>query len=586
MKAVGYIFGQIHLTLWLYALTAFSCAAVPDVTPPDAEFRLRSIEINGVSDQESYTVDPIGIVVRLTFSEKVATSDLSENITLVHSTGRVPITVTYANNPVLEIHVAELLSQTTYELIIGAGLTSEGGTKIFTGRVFRLTTTLDITDKFSRISDDDLLTLVQRQTFRYFWDFGHPISGMAPERNATSNTVTTGGTGFGIMSILVAAERGFVTRDEALDRIQKIVTFLSNSCTRYHGAFSHWVNGTTGETVAFSPNDNGGDLVETSFLMQGLLAACQYFGKNDGSLSQQEILKQVQDDNRNKGRGGDLNGSQDDPETTLRNDIIRLWEDVEWSWYRRDNEDVLYWHWSPDKSWVMNHQIRGWNECLITYVLAAASPTYPIPASTYHKGWAESGGIVSGKSFYGYVLPLGEDYGGPLFFSHYSHLGLDPRGLRDAYADYWLQAVSHALINRRYCMENPEGYVGYGEDCWGLTASDNRGGYSAHSPGNDLGVISPTGAISSIPYSPDHSLDALRYFYYKLGDRLWGEYGFKDAFNLSENWYADSYLAIDEGPIVVMIENYRTQLLWNLFMSHPDVLRGLKNLGFSSPHMK
>ena len=142
------------------------------------------------------------------------------------------------------------------------------------------------------------------------------------------------------------------------------------------------------------------------------------------------------------------------------------------------------------------------------------------------------------------------------------------------------------MINRQYCIENPKGYSGYGSQCWGLTASDGNNSYSAHAPTNDRGVITPTAALSSVPYTPEYSIDALRYFYEIQGNNLWGEYGFKDAFNPGENWYADSYLAIDQGPIIVMIENYRSRLLWNLFMSHPDVLAGLKKLGFVSPYFK
>jgi hypothetical protein len=190
--------------------------------------------------------------------------------------------------------------------------------------------------------------------------------------------------------------------------------------------------------------------------------------------------------------------------------------------------------------------------------------------------------MINGKSFYDYTLPVGSDYGGPLFFAHYSFLGLDPRNLQDAYADYWQQNEHHTRINRAYCIDNPQQYAGYSENNWGLTASDNHLGYAAHSPAHDLGVITPTAALSSFPYTPEASMDALHFFYYTLGDRLWGEYGFYDAFNVTEGWYAGSYLAIDQGPIIIMIENYRTALLWELFMSVPEVWQGLEKLGFTS----
>jgi hypothetical protein len=137
------------------------------------------------------------------------------------------------------------------------------------------------------------------------------------------------------------------------------------------------------------------------------------------------------------------------------------------------------------------------------------------------------------------------------------------------------------LINHAYCVANPKKFVGYSDSCWGLTSSDNQNGYDAHSPANDLGVITPTAALSSFPYTPEQSMKALKFFYYTVGDRLWGPYGFYDAFNLTEGWTANSYLAIDQGPIVVMIENYRTGLLWELFMSAPEVQQAINELDFT-----
>jgi hypothetical protein len=268
-------------------------------------------------------------------------------------------------------------------------------------------------------------------------------------------------------------------------------------------------------------------------------------------------------------------------ENALADRITSLWESVEWTWFQ-NGKDVLFWHWSPKNFFNMNMQIRGYNETLITYILAASSPTYPIPASAYHNGYASNGAIRNGKKYFGITLPLGGDFGGPLFFTHYSFLGLDPRNLQDDYATYWEQNVNQSLINMNYCVANPRGFIGYSADCWGLTASDNQSGYSAHSPTNDLGVITPTAAISSLAYTPEQSMKAIRHFYYKLGDKLWGPYGFYDAFNVTYGWWADSYLAIDQGPIVVMIENYRSGLLWNLFMKNPEIKAGLSKLGFNN----
>jgi hypothetical protein len=357
------------------------------------------------------------------------------------------------------------------------------------------------------------------------------------------------------MSIIAAINRQFITREEGLARMQTIVSFLKNNAERFHGAYPHWLNGSTGEAMAFSEKDNGADLVETSFLIQGLLTARQFFN----------------------GAGSE--------ETALRGDINGIWNGVEWDWFRNGGQEVLYWHWSPDFEWEMNFPIRGWNECLITYVLAASSTTHTIPKSVYDNGWARNGDIQNNNTYLGIQLPLGPTYGGPLFFAHYSFLGLNPVDLADAYANYWSQNVAHSRINYNYCVANPKEWVGYSESVWGLTASDNQNGYSAHSPDNDLGVISPTAAISSISYTPDESLNALRFFYYKLGDKIWKEYGFVDAFNLSTPWFADSFLAIDQGPQIVMIENYRSGLLWDLFMRCPEVKDGLTKLGFTSPNL-
>lgn len=409
------------------------------------------------------------------------------------------------------------------------------------------------------LSDTALLELVQQQTFRYFWDFAHPVSGMSRERSNNSfgygdEVVTTGGTGFGIMSVIVATERKWIGRDTAAKFLLKMVKFLLKADS-YHGVFPHWLHGATGKTIPFSRKDDGADLVESSYLFQGLLCARQYFNSNN----------QI--------------------ERELRNRIGWLWNDIEWNWFTRGGEDVLYWHWSPNNGWAMNFPVRGFNECLIMYILAASSPNerYSVPSSVYHRGWAQSDFFKNGKEFYGIKLPLGFDYGGPLFFSHYSFLGLNPKGLKDRYADYWEQNRNHTLINREHCVRNPKNYKGYGSDCWGLTASDTYNGYAAHSPTEDLGTISPTAALSAFPYTPEYSMQALKHFYYNLGDKIWSEYGFVDAFNETKDWYAKSHLAIDQGPIIVMIENYRTGLLWNLFMSCEEVKMGLKKLGFG-PH--
>jgi hypothetical protein len=401
-------------------------------------------------------------------------------------------------------------------------------------------------------SDDALLDRAQRETLDYFFSFAHPVSGMARERSNPAadydylETVTSGGTGFGVMALIVGASRGFLPRTAVCDRIRQIVAFLGR-CQTYHGVFPHFLHGETGAAIPFSERDDGGDLVETAFLIVGLLCARQFFS----------------------GREPD--------EIELRASIDRLWHAVEWAWHTHD-DDVLYWHWSPRHGWDMDHAITGWNECLIAYVLAAASPTHAISPSVYHRGWTNSQVFRNGESYYGIELPLGPRFGGPLFFSQYSFLGLDPRGLRDRYADYWQQNCAHTLINRAYCIANPKGFTGYNAECWGLTASDGDVGYGAFCPGHDRGVIAPTAALSAMPYTPRESSEVLRHLHGL--DRARSRFGFVDAFNMSRNWYAQGNLAINQGPIVIMIENYRSGLLWDLFMSCTEVSGGLRRLGF------
>ena len=410
-------------------------------------------------------------------------------------------------------------------------------------------------------SDAALLDYIEKVHFNYMWDGAEPTSGLARERIHLDNNypqndrdvVTTGGSGFGIAGLLAACERGFITRQACLQRLTTIVDYLARA-DRFHGVWPHWLDGPSGKVKPFSQKDNGGDLVESCFLMQGLLCARQYF-----------------------------NGTSD-AERALVEKINALWHAMEFDWYTRGGQEVIYWHWSPDYGWEMNFPLEGYNECLIVYILAAASPTHSVPAACYHKGWARSGGIKSTAAPFGLPLEVkhnGAEYtGGPLFWAHYSWIGLDPRNLKDEYANYWNVVRNHALSNYQYCVTNPKQYKGYGPDCWGLTASYSTVGYSAHCPSNDLGVITPTAALSSMPYTPEQSMAALKGFYAQ-GEWIWGKYGFYDAFSPQTRWTVPHYLAIDQCTIAPMIENYRTGLLWRLFMSCPEVQQGLTNLGFT-----
>ncbi|HKW18769.1 MAG TPA: glucoamylase family protein [Terriglobales bacterium] len=408
------------------------------------------------------------------------------------------------------------------------------------------------------MTDDELLTMLQEACFRYYWEGAHPVSGTTLENiPGDDRIVATGASGFGIMALVVGVNRGFITREQGLKRLNKIVGFLERA-PRYHGAWSHFMDGSTSKTLpVFDMFDDGGDLVETAFLMEGLLVARQYFS------------------------GGS------EPERELYSRITHLWETVEWDWYRRSPQGrALYWHWSPDWSWYINHQITGFNECMIVYLLAIASPTHSIPAQLYYSGWAngdqEGRDYVNGHSYYGIKLDVAPGSGGPLFFTHYSYMGFDPRGIRDRFTDYFENNRHIAEINLAYCLQNPGHYEGYGEDFWGLTASDGADGYLPHEPTREMddGTMTFTGALSSFPYTPEASMRMFKHIYRDLGDRVWGVYGPRDAINLTQDWVSPIYMGLNQAPITVMIENFRTGLIWKLFMSNPEIKPMLEKIGF------
>jgi len=381
-----------------------------------------------------------------------------------------------------------------------------------------------------KMTDAELVTSIQEATFRYFWNYAHPVSGLTRERYySDKDGCAVGGTGFGVLAVMVGVDRGFITREAGAERLLTMAKFLEKA-ERYHGAWPHWINGSTGETINFSRLDDGADIVETALLVQGLLTVRQYF-------------------------------DQDTPaEEELRTTITRLWEAVEWDWFLGgDNGETMIWHWSPNYGFEKNHKVRGYNETMIVYLLGIASPTHPIPASSYYNGWAARPKYANGEKYYGIEQAVGPSMGGPLFLSHYSFICFDPRGKRDRFANYFENARAISLIQRAYSRDNPGEFRGYNNRVWGLTACYTPDGYRACEPGKrDNGTIAPTAALGSMPYTPKESMATLKFFYHQLGDRLWGPFGFYDSFNLERNWFSDGYIAIDQGPILCMIENART----------------------------
>jgi len=548
--------------IYILAVCCFMIAACSKGTqqkpppPPPSSIEFSGLKVDGIYNGYTYKGVNSVPVIKISFTAPLGHTSVASAVSFTSKAGAsVNYTTAYQNNDsTVVITPAGLQPITQYTLTVSTSLKSSGGGGLVSPVTVNLLTAIDSTNKFPVVSDSQLLDIVEKQTFKYFYDFGHPVSGLARERNTSGDVVTMGGSGFGIMALVAGASRGYISRAQGLARMQTIVGFLKTKGQTFHGAFPHWMNGSTGAVVPFSAQDDGADLVETGFLMEGLLTARQYF--NQPTTAEMQLVA----------------------------DINTLWDNVEWTWFE-NGQNTLFWHWSPNYGYEGNMQINGWNEALVIYALAASSTTHPISKAVYDNGWAGNGSMKNGSTYFGVTLPLGPQEGGPLFFAHYSFMGINPNNLSDAYASYDVQNKAHAMINYDYCVANPAGYYGYSANCWGLTASDVPNGYNANSPASDKGVITPTAAIASLPYTPTQSMAALRFFYYKLGDKLWGQYGFYDAFDLDSPWFATSDLAIDEGPIVGMIENYRSGLLWNLFMSCPEVKTGMKNLGFTSPNL-
>jgi len=403
------------------------------------------------------------------------------------------------------------------------------------------------------MTDDQLLTMVQDASFHYYWDAAEPVSGMARESQpGNDDMIALGASGFGVMAMVVAADRGFVPREAVVERMLKITRFLERA-DRFHGAWGHFMSGRTGHVIPlFQIYDDGADLVETSFMMQGLLAARGYFTRDTPA------------------------------ERELRARITKLWEGVDWDWFRATpKRDALYWHWSPDYGWYIHFRLEGWNEVMITYLLAVASPTHPVPPSIYYTGYTGHEGYGTPRTYFGitttqsYFPPTKTSPGstGPLFFAHYSYMGYDPRGVRDRYSNYFKSNRALARISQAYAIANPKHFKGYGADSWGLTAVDGPDNdYHEYKPFlTDDGTIAPTGAVASYAYTPKASLAAIKHWYRDLGEQMWGIYGFPDSFNQQQDWYSGIYMGLNQAPQTVMIENGRTGLVWRAFMSNPEI---------------
>ena len=543
-------------------LSVVSCVpTMPDSTP--LSVKLKSVD-GKATKKSTFSGSSNLPIVRITFSDPVNKSTVANGVTFVNKTFTkndiaVAVKFSYENHDstIVVQPVSALGYLKCYELKITSSLKSFNAGYLSTDFIQDIQTGIDPADKRPRISDEALLDTIQKATFHYFWSYASETSGLVPDKNSGNRDYCAiGATGFGIMTLPGAIERNFITRNQGLARMQKMVAFLKNNVSQYKGVFPHYVNGITGAVVSDGQLD-GYDVVETSFLMMGLLTVRQYFDNSSAS------------------------------EIQLRNDITTLYNNVDWAWYTNGNQNSLFWSWNPTGGWGM--KIRGWNETLIAYVLGASSPTHGITKVVYDQGFAGSGSMQDGRTYYGYTLPLGSagDSGGPIYLSQFSFLGIDPRGLNDGYANYETQTKNHALINHEYCKANPQNYYAYSDSCWGLTAGATKNGYQQMQPTNDLGYILPSASVASLPYAPEESMKAIKYFYYKLGDQLWTEYGFTDSFNLSiyPYWVSLEVFGYDQMNMCCAIENYRSGLIWKLFTSNPEIKVGMKKLGFSAPYL-
>src|SRR5258706_9063252 len=356
-----YRFNKFSLSFFLIASLS-SChkdesTTVPKITPSmqltraTVDGRLASGILQNINISPSFT---------LSFSEPLDESSATSCISFSDGT-QIKTTFSNHDSTVTVQPTTPLKYLTSYSLVVNSSLKSVAGHSISIGGVsIPFKTQMDMTFKFPVISDSSLLDLVQQQTLKYFYDFGHPNCAMARERNTSGDVVTTGGSGFGIMAMVAGINRGFISRSDGITRFNKIVSFLE-TCNRFHGAWPHWINGATGKVVPFGTNDDGADLVETSYMIHGLLALRQYLT------------------------------SSDTVGNNLINRITNLYNAVEWDWFRKSpQENVLYWNWSPKSGFAVNVPVRGYNETLITYILAAGSPTHSIPVEVYKMGWAQA----------------------------------------------------------------------------------------------------------------------------------------------------------------------------------------------------
>lgn len=422
-------------------------------------------------------------------------------------------------------------------------------------------------------TDNSFFDSLSHRTFNYFWDNADSLTGNQPDRWPTKGFSSIAATGFGLTSYLVGVNRGYISRDQAAERTLKTLRFFLHSkkgsedsgITGYKGFFYHFIDMRTGhrfQQVELST-------IDTGLLMAGILSCQSFFDRDDPE------------------------------ENEIRSLADSLFLAVDWNW-SMNGKETMSMGWHPEKGFL-DASWRGYNEGMILYVMGLGSTSHPIPQGSW-EAWTKT---------YQWGNYFGQDHVnfGPLFGHQYSHAFIDFKGIRDVYMqskgiDYFENSRRATLANRQYCISNPAGWKGYDKNVWGLTACDGPGngdnsnpnvsfdGYNARGAAqwyvHDDGTIAPTAAGGSVPFAPEVCLPALSAMYKNHGDKIYGKYGFFDAFNLSiiqkdgtEGWVDADYLGIDQGPILIQLENYRNHFVWDLMKKNKYIVAGLKKAGFT-----
>jgi hypothetical protein len=411
---------------------------------------------------------------------------------------------------------------------------------------------------------------LKERTFNYFWEVIDEGTWQTDDRYPTRNFTSVAATGFALPSYIIGVHNGYITREQGAERVHKVLDWLWNApqgpdeegMTGYKGFFYHFLNygsGTRYKTVELST-------IDTGLLMAGVLTAQSYF---DGDNETEREIRSLADS---------------------------LYLRVEWDWAMNDNPTMsMGWH--PERGFI-KAEWKGYNEAMVLLILALGSPQHPV----HDNAWDVWTSTYDWEEFYGYE----HVNFAPLFGHQYSQMFVDFRGIQDEYMkekgiDYFENSRRATLANKAYCVANPGNFKGYGENIWGLTACDGPANQvrkidgrsiqfkTYHARGaakddiRDDGTITPTAAGGSIPFAPEETLAALYEMKQKYGDQLYTKYGFLDAFNLTyseEGWFNPDYIGIDQGPILIQLENLESGLIWETLKKNPYIIKGLQKAGF------